>query len=186
MDYYASVGKRCLGSLIDYGIFYIALFLFIVYFGESNEDGTQYQITGMKTFIIPLTWFLYFPVVESFSGQTLGKKLLKIRVIRIGGGEVTLGDAFMRHLVDFIDLFMFGLIGIIVMRNSDKRQRVGDQLAKTIVVEDREAICMKCGERLVLSFRELERGMFICPVCKQENVTVRSLDKGFDNNVLDA
>lgn len=187
MDHYASIGKRFLGGLIDYLLFYVAFFLYVYYFGEPYDEGTGYRVTGMRALMIPGMWFLYFPLMESISGQTLGKRVAKTRVVKVGGGEIGFGDSALRHIVDFIDiLFLFGLIGFIMMKNSAQRQRLGDQLAKTIVVEDREAICMKCGESLVLSFRELERGRFVCPVCKQENVTARSLDKGIGNDILDA
>ena len=121
-----------------------------------------------------------------YDRQTLGKKIVGIRVIGAHGSDASLGSSFLRHLVDFIDMFFFGIIGVLVMQSSPVRQRLGDRLANTFVVEDREAICIKCGERLMLNYREMERGKFVCPVCKQENLVAQSLSKGYDSDVLDA
>ncbi len=47
----------------------------------------------------------------------------------------TFGQSFKRHLLDPIDMFFFGLIGILTIKNSVKNQRLGDMWAKTIVMK---------------------------------------------------
>jgi uncharacterized RDD family membrane protein YckC len=81
-----------------------------------------------------LFWFIYFPGVEGTTGQTLGKKIIGIRVVKQDGGQVTFGSSFVRHLFDMIDVSF--AIGILVIKNSGKKQRIGDLIAKTVVLDD--------------------------------------------------
>ena len=45
-------------------------------------------------------------------------------------------QSFKRHLLDPIDMSMFGLIAIIIIKNTNYNQRLGDLWAKTIVVKN--------------------------------------------------
>jgi Zn finger protein HypA/HybF involved in hydrogenase expression len=80
---------------------------------------------------------------------------------------MTIGSAFVRHLFDFIDI-CFG-VGILVMYNSYSRQRIGDQIAKTVVLEYKLAQCENCKTELELNAYEQKTGQFVCPLCKHEN-----------------
>ena len=44
-------------------------------------------------------------------------------------------QSFLRHLLDPIDMSLFGLVGIIIIKNSPESQRLGDLLAKTKVIK---------------------------------------------------
>jgi len=69
-------------------------------------------------------------------GATLRNSLVGLKPIPKNGTnrKLTFGEAFKRHLLDPIDMFFFGLVGIITIKNTDLNQRVGDLWAKTIVV----------------------------------------------------
>lgn len=84
------------------------------------------------SFILGLLYFSYF---ESSSGQTPGKKLLGVKVVKEGGGKVTFGDAIIRNLLRIIDGIAFYLIGFILILVTEKKQRIGDIVAKTLVVK---------------------------------------------------
>ena len=80
---------------------------------------------------------------EQWFGATIGNLLvglkpisiLKNKYILINENKLTFGQSFKRHLLDPIDMFFFGLVGIVTIKNSDKNQRVGDIWAHTIVVK---------------------------------------------------
>lgn len=168
MDNLARIKKRILGAVVDYGLILTVTIGYTIVFGESNVEGEK-SVQGMKALPIFLLWFIYFPVIEGITGQTLGKKIMGTQVIKANGEDVTIGSSVVRHFLDVVDLNFGGLIAIIVMKNSDQKQRVGDLVAKTIVVEEKYTFCENCRTELTLDRKELRAGQFVCPKCKHEN-----------------
>src|SRR5688500_3878544 len=84
----------------------------------------------------------YFSFFEwLWSGQTPGKRWLKLRVIREDGRPVTGFEAFLRNTLRLFDMMQapFYSIGLISVFTSARDQRVGDMVAGTVVVREREA-----------------------------------------------
>ncbi|BCY28725.1 RDD family protein [Flavobacterium okayamense] len=131
-----NIGKRIFAGFIDYLIVYLLMFAFAYSFGEPNEEG-GFSVTGILALMPFVFWFVIIVLLESVYGATIGNSLvgLKPQSLISRNGEVSLGQSFKRHLLDPIDMFPFGLIGIITIKNSDKNQRLGDLWANTIVVE---------------------------------------------------
>ncbi len=81
-------------------------------------------------------WLLYFTYFESTTGQTPGKQVMKIRVV----DETTLqhldfGMSLVRNILRIIDwLPFFYLIGFLLIATNQKKQRIGDMAARSIVV----------------------------------------------------
>ena len=76
----------------------------------------------------------YTLVLESImDGQTIGKRLLKIRVVKIDGYQATLSDYVVRWFFRIVDVYLFGL-GFFIMVFSKKTQRLGDLAAGTAVI----------------------------------------------------
>jgi uncharacterized RDD family membrane protein YckC len=142
-DVYASVGKRWLGAVIDYIIYIIIYSVCLYALGtyEIDEDGdAMYALTGAAAFFIIVgSWFLIFPVIEAINnGQTIGKAIVGVRVKQLNGANAGFGRLLARHLFDFVDYMpFFGIVGVIVAANTDNKQRVGDLVAQTIVVNSR-------------------------------------------------
>jgi uncharacterized RDD family membrane protein YckC len=82
-------------------------------------------------------YLAYVAVFEGFWGQTLGKALMRIEVVREEDGRVPgpWRAALRALLFLFVDMFL----GIFVMLASPKRQRPGDLAASTLVVRKRGA-----------------------------------------------
>lgn len=76
----------------------------------------------------------YFFVMESLKGQTLGKKIMKLRVMHPDGTAATASKIAARTIARPIDYTMIGIVT--VLASGKKRQRIGDMLAGTIVRED--------------------------------------------------
>jgi uncharacterized RDD family membrane protein YckC len=73
--------------------------------------------------------------MEGYLGQTVGKMLLGIKVVREGTGEVPgLQGAAIRTVLRIVDGFFFYLVAFISVLASGKNQRLGDMLAHTLVV----------------------------------------------------
>jgi uncharacterized RDD family membrane protein YckC len=129
--------KRLAAALLDYGIFLLFFIIYVRTFGEQQPDGT-YKAQGFRHFfIIVLVWIIYFPVLESSLGFTLGKGLFDLKVIGTNGRKPSFSQSFKRHIIDFFDFLFFTTVAFITIRNSpDGVKRLGDMWAKTKVVAD--------------------------------------------------
>jgi uncharacterized RDD family membrane protein YckC len=132
--YRTNLKKRFWASFIDYLLIFVLTYIYISRFGVETEVGTK-SIQGFATFPIILVWFLYFVVIETYQGATLGHKAFNLLVLTDKRGKIGFTQAFKRHLVDPVDFFIYAIPAIIAIKNTDKKQRLGDLWAKTIVVD---------------------------------------------------
>ena len=82
----------------------------------------------------------YFILMEGQRGATLGKMALGLRVVRMDGAPITMNEAVIRNLlriVDALPVFIPYLVGAILVWNSPLKQRLGDRVAKTMVIRTR-------------------------------------------------
>lgn len=87
-------------------------------------------VVGLSVGILGL---LYFIVLEARDGQTLGKKLMNIRVVKQDGGELDYVTSTIRNVLRLIDGMFLYLVGLVVILLTDHNQRLGDLAAKTVV-----------------------------------------------------
>ena len=132
-----NLGKRFLAGLIDYSIICTFFSVFVYSFGHPNDEG-GYTVDGMLALVPVLFWFVFTVLLEVLFEATLGNSImsLKPKSLTNTNGKLTFSQSLKRHLLDPIDMFMFGLIGIITIKNTDRNQRLGDIWAKTIVTEN--------------------------------------------------
>ena len=137
----ASIGERILAFFIDILIkaAYIIIlfwFLFKVFnfgaFIDSLDNWSQMAVYIVLTMPI----HVYTLVSESLmEGQTFGKKMLKIKVVKIDGFQASFGDYLMRWFFRLIDVFSnSGVVGLISMIVSKNNQRLGDIASGTAVI----------------------------------------------------
>ena len=94
---------------------------------------TYQTVSQTLTYLVGV--LLYFTLLEGYLGQTVGKMLLGIKVIREDNGEVPgLGTAALRTILRIVDGIFGYLVGFIAVMASAKRQRLGDMAAHTLVV----------------------------------------------------
>lgn len=87
--------------------------------------------------------FFYYVLFEYFwDGRSPGKKVAKIRVIKVAGYPISFWDSFLRNLLRTADLLLpFYGVGMLVMLGTRRMQRLGDLVAGTFVVhEEREVV----------------------------------------------
>ncbi len=133
---------RILAVIIDYIVMGI---LSAVILGASIGPGLATSSPGafiggliMSLVLIVVLWIFYGVVMESWRGQTVGKMVMGIIVVKENGEPCTLAAAFLRNLFRIIDILPnLYLIGFIVMAITEKKQRIGDRLAGTVVVKVR-------------------------------------------------
>jgi uncharacterized RDD family membrane protein YckC len=152
----ASIGNRFLAVAIDHFIQYFTIFvvawasLSLAGVGDISriENSEFFQEMPKWTIaVLIIVLFLifagYFIVFEwLWNGQTPGKRLLKLRVIREDGRPITLWEAIARNLLRIFDAvpgFVLPVysIGLITIFMSVRDQRIGDMFAGTVVIRER-------------------------------------------------
>lgn len=145
----ASIGNRFLACAIDHTIQGLALLLiFIVSLILASFNTIQSLISSAPKWVgavmlilLFLTFSSYFAFFEwLWNGQTPGKRWLKLRVIREDGRPITFWEATVRNLVRFADMmpYPFYSIGLICVFATARDQRIGDMVAGTVVIRERE------------------------------------------------
>lgn len=130
--------KRFFAALIDYILFLLFIAAYVIFLGERKNDGT-FEVKGVLHIIILwIVWIIYFPVIETRFGYTLGKGLFDLKVIGINGHKISFSQACKRHILDFVDFILYGFIAVISLNQNKKFQRLGDLWAKTYVVQDND------------------------------------------------
>lgn len=127
----ANVGERIGAQLLDFVIMFSYFFVISLISDFFNwSDGDVFIVI----FLIPV--FFYSVLSETFmQGQSLGKKALKIKVVKADGSQATIGSYIVRWLFRIIDVNIFyGLIAIITIAVNGRGQRLGDIVAKTSVI----------------------------------------------------
>ena len=146
----AGIGSRFLAVLADSILQIVAELLLLLFFAvflnaselehfnEVSETAHKWLVAGAVLFQFLLFWG-YFALFEAFwNGQTPGKRLVKIRVIKDSGRQITLFEALARNLIRVVDLLPnFYLVGLISMLCNRQQKRLGDFVAGTIVIHER-------------------------------------------------
>ena len=110
--------------------------------GAANSEGATNAAAGIIGLIVVLLWLAasaaaiaYFPYMEATQGATFGKKALGLRVVRLDGSPIGWSEAILRFLLRIVDFQFSGLVALICVITTEKQQRVGDMVAKTLVVK---------------------------------------------------
>lgn len=132
-----NTGKRFLAAFIDYGIINIICFFMILAFGTPDENEV-YHLDGWPALSLVLIWAFWTIVLEQFYGATLGNSIFNLKPISLNNNEKKLkfSQSLKRHLLDPIDMFFFGLVAYLIIKNNPNNQRLGDLWANTIVVNE--------------------------------------------------
>lgn len=160
------IARRAVAAIIDYGIYLGITSIYVVMFGEPDDEG-KYTVHNWLALVPIFYWILYFPLIESLSGKTFGKYLLDLKVVTRAGKDISFIQSFKRHILDWLDLGTFGLTSLISVQNSDYRQRPADFWANTTVIGGESVLCPNCRDSISLSPNEIMKSQFDCPACSQ-------------------
>lgn len=130
---YQGIGIRFVSLVIDsiiISIIFGALFSTLGV-GTVRNDMMPWYL-GLISFAFYIAYYTY---LEGSRGQTIGKMITKIKVVREDGKPIDMNQAFKRNILRIIDGLFAYLIAAILIWRSDKKQRLGDSIAKTVVIK---------------------------------------------------
>ena len=149
----AGLGSRALAVLLDllvqiavvsllfWGLIFAAGHIHVAPAHHTTPEGERFArniAVGFLIFIVFAIFFGYFIVLEAlWNGQTIGKRVLGIRVVRDGGYPIDWGASLIRNLVRVGEMLVgsYALSAICALL-SPENKRIGDIAAGTIVVRD--------------------------------------------------
>jgi uncharacterized RDD family membrane protein YckC len=128
---------RCAALFIDYMLLLlppVALLIFSKFFGEGTGN------TGISNYVwyfVLILWLIDFLALPLFSGQTFGKMLAGIAMLKTDGSPVRLGSLILRNILGyFLTIITLGLGFLLAVLNKNGRS-LHDYVGGTIVIQGR-------------------------------------------------
>lgn len=129
----ASVGDRILAYLVDGAV--IVAWAILIGIIATSVEFLQSEGENILVLLLLLPVPFYHLVSEIFmNGQSLGKKALDIKVMKMSGHAPSIGDYLLRWILRIIDS---GIVAVITIVINGKGQRLGDLAAGTTVIKTR-------------------------------------------------
>jgi uncharacterized RDD family membrane protein YckC len=127
-----SLGDRIVGAIIDYIVVIAYIIIMLAAFVFRNS--------GMSTYIIILMFLpvVFYDLISELllNGQSLGKKVMGIKVISISGEQPSVSQYLIRWVFRLIDFtFSSNMVAVIMVAATEKKQRLGDLIAGTVLVK---------------------------------------------------
>lgn len=140
----ATLGQRIIAWIVDLIIIGIIAGIF-GFFGLGAAFLAGFTGNPLAAFFSVGLMVIMFAVIFGYTifleglrqGQTLGKQVIGIRVVDESSGKpIGLGQSAIRNILRIIDNQLVGLVGLILIAATKNKQRLGDIVAKTVVVKD--------------------------------------------------
>src|SRR5690348_853513 len=138
----AGIGTRAIAQILDLLILLgvlIAVYYVATAAGQLGSEVIGYLVAVLGTFVVV---FGYFWACEAFwSGQTVGKKVFRLRAVGDRGEPMTFAQAGIRNVVRLVDFLPYAYgVGLVALFANGRGKRLGDLAAGTIVVKDSEHV----------------------------------------------
>ncbi|WP_294670746.1 RDD family protein [uncultured Fluviicola sp.] len=138
----ASPVYRAVAAFLDviFLLIYMAIASYFISMNlfDVNMNVVQDRWSLLSIFLLRLPWLLYSPVIEYLTnGRSLGKLIMGIRVVKSNGETAGLREYFTRWIFRIVDIWVggFGFLALLVSGTTEKRQRIGDIMADTVVIK---------------------------------------------------
>lgn len=158
----ATVFLRILAFIIDFVLmilgFIIISIAYNILFGTESELFLQ---------LFAFIWFGFFSLVSEMlgNGQSLGKKILGLKIVKINGEKLNFYDYFSRWSMRLMDIyFSIGTFAVLLIGSNNKAQRIGDIIAGTTVIKLKGDYDFSLSEILKLNQKRKESYEFQFPL----------------------
>ena len=130
-------GRRIVQFIIDYVIY--AIVAGLISWALSRGHGGIHVLLTIILVVLDVIWYTLWWALRPYNtgGQTVGMQAMGLRIISRDGGQASLGQLFGRSILLVLFFPLSVLVGVVTMMFSRYRQRVGDHLARTMVVSSR-------------------------------------------------
>ncbi|MFD0750492.1 RDD family protein [Mucilaginibacter calamicampi] len=138
----AGVGPRIIARILDGLLFFVIIMAAVIAGIMSHLE----DVGAIIAIVIFLVLYVFYDLLcEIFmNGQSIGKKIMKIKVISLDGGRPSVGQYMLRWLFRIVDFSLTAsLCGLISAAVSEKNQRVGDMVAGTTLISTRQGTKMR-------------------------------------------
>lgn len=132
---FAKIRYRILAFMIDFFVFWLIAMVVGIFYGEPIENEIGVHLKGVPALFMFFIGFCLWPISEGFFGKTIGKGFLNLKVVSDNYDDIGFKKAFIRFFFGFID-YMF-LMGLIIACTNKNKKRIGDIVAKTIVIKSK-------------------------------------------------
>ncbi len=148
----AGIGSRAWALFIDYNVLGAGIALFLLLWSMFSYQLLSYleqlriNYSGLPNWLLAIAFLLsfaffvgYFVIFETlWRGQTPGKRLARIRVIREDGRPVRLAQSTLRALLRPVDDLLF--LGVFFIVFGRREKRLGDWVAGTLVIQEERPV----------------------------------------------
>jgi len=137
----AGIGSRAVAQIVDLLLLTVVTAIVVTLVGfwlmaDLDSPAASYVVGATLIFQFFLFWG-YFILFEYYaSGKTLGKRLMKVRVVQDNGNNASFLSILLRNLFRLVDMLPLGyLVGVVVILVNGRERRIGDLVAGTMVVK---------------------------------------------------
>ncbi len=134
----ATTFERIIAGVLDLFIVGILSWFFTFFMSKIFERLAVDYMGRIFIMLMPLVILIAYHTLSEYfaNGQSVGKRVLGIRVVRVDGQRAGMREAVLRSIVLIIDLVLSsGVIGSLLIATSRRRQRLGDMAANTVIIK---------------------------------------------------
>lgn len=134
----AGLGERIVARIIDYCLYLAIYLLYTWIFHNVTSAPVLWEYTLPE--ILFFTFYVFYDFLAElfFNGQSLGKFIMKIKVVSLDGGRPRLGQYVLRYIFRMVDFVLtLGVGAIFAVSLTENKQRIGDIVAGTTLVKTR-------------------------------------------------
>lgn len=147
VDDYAGDTRVVVRRVVGFALDVLLVQVVVVALSVAVSFGLKFVVGGVVLVLVGTMLWLWlslfgwllvavaWPVVDR--GRTPGMRVCGVRVVTLHGEPPRLAAHILRWALTIVDGFAFGLVGLVIMTNSKRQQRLGDLVAGTLVVRDR-------------------------------------------------
>lgn len=159
----AGLAHRIFAYMIDLAVLVFCSIIFLNIIEQFNPMNMEYVFLFLSLFVV------FYPLASEIlgNGQSLGKRAMGIKIIKINGDELEFYDYFGRWALRFLDIyFSLGSIASILIISNKNGQRIGDIIAGTTVIKKNSTYGFQLNDILKLNLKDRSTYEFEYPLAR--------------------